>query len=234
MNRQRLLLALPALLLFVVTLALGWPLAGWSRWVDWPPGWQPQGLHGTLLAGRIERLGPPPFPLGPVEWHLQSVFPPRLQASLALHQDRWQLQAHGWPWQWQGQVTVARGAWQDTAGLRWQGRWHGELAWQARGMRCLATHGQLQADDVLLTAPLTLPLGQLQARLQCGPHAGLLAELQQPGRHRLSLRLDGLARQASLVGELDAADGVATWASLAELTGIALPADGKVDWVWRW
>lgn len=183
---------------FILTLLLNLPAAFIARFVDWPPGWQPQVISGTLWTGRMERLGS----VGPIAWTFRP-WAGRSQVSAGFQQQDWALSLNGWPWAWQAELIPGAPLVTPTSGYVLDGHWRGRVIAQGRALRCLSSEGEVYGEDMALLLPWTMVVGKARFRLECRDAMQLLAEVQRHGEHRFEARLDPFARRLNLSGRVE-------------------------------
>ncbi|OEC33828.1 general secretion pathway protein N [Pseudomonas cuatrocienegasensis] len=186
-----------AVAVFSGALLLGAPVSFWARWVNWPDGWQPQALSGSLWQGQAAQLGP----LGPVSWQLALVGP-RAEVRAGALQRQWHLQIEGWPWQWQARLKDAGSLVTPEQPFSLEGDWQGHIEVSGRGRRCLSSTGSLRATQLDLLAPWTMPLGQAELTLDCQDHTHLLARLERAGQHQIAVDVQLAARTTEIDGRV--------------------------------
>lgn len=183
---------------FVLTLLLNLPAAVVARFVDWPPGWQPQAISGTFWNGRMAALGS----VGPVTWTFRPwVGQGRVNAGF--QQQAWALSLSGWPWAWQAELTPGAPLVTPAAGYVLDGQWRGRVRIQGRALRCASSEGEVYGEDMALLSPWTMVLGEARFRLDCRDGMHLLADVRRQGEHRFEARLDPVARRLKLSGQVE-------------------------------
>lgn len=191
MSRRRVLWVA---LVFALTLLAELP----ARWVALVLPLSVQGVSGSLWHGEARQLGD----VGPLAWHWQ---PWRLQAqaSAGFQGQRWELTLSGWPWNWQAalQPQASRGT--VAAAYRLGGDWQGRIELRGSGSTCRAAAGQLLGNDLALSAPWSLTLGQSQWQVDCANGVHLLGRLSLEGQHQAELDADLLARRGRLQGRVE-------------------------------
>lgn len=187
-----------AVAVFSGALLLGAPVSFWARWINWPDGWQPQALSGSLWQGQAAQLGP----LGPVNWQLTLVGP-RAEVRAGALQRQWHLQIEGWPWQWQARLEDAGSLVTPEQPFSLEGDWQGHIEVSGRGRRCLSSKGSLRALQLDLLSPWAMPLGQAELRLACQAQTHLLARLEHPDQHQLALDTNLEGRTTELSGRVE-------------------------------
>lgn len=180
-------------LVFVVTLLLNLPAAWALRLIDWPAGWQPEQVSGSLWNGRVQRAGA----LGPLSWQLR---PWRAQVDTGFAQQHWTFTASGWPWRWQAQLVPGVAAVGVDSRYLIDGHWQGRLQIIGQGGRCVSASGELQGRDIGLLAPWSLTLGEARLSVDCQQGLQGLADVQRAGEHRIQARFD--ARRIQLNGQV--------------------------------
>ncbi|MCG7601622.1 hypothetical protein MHM84_17790 [Halomonas sp. McH1-25] len=214
-------------LIFLVTLALYWPLPVLASWVkdDGGIGIGWQGVEGRLLDGHIERLSFAPqgaFPLavGPVNW--QVTWPGRLDLTLGEPARAWTLTASldgmAVDWQLEGGSLQAI----DTSQLPLSpaGDWLGKLVVTTQGQRCIRAQGGLTSNALRLLTPDPVSLGQARLTLGCDDdgYRWQLTMNDPPGLEltgTLAMAASGGAR-GELTGRLAQDHPLATWRRLLE------------------
>ncbi|GAB7528575.1 hypothetical protein PS3A_09840 [Pseudomonas sp. 3A(2025)] len=182
-------------LVFALTLLLNLPAAWALRLIDWPAGWQPEEVSGSLWNGRVQRAGA----LGPLSWQLR---PWRAQVDAGFAQQQWTLSASGWPWNWQAQLAPGDAATAVNGRYLIDGHWQGRLQIAGQGSRCLRARGELHGRDIGLLTPWTLVLGEARLSLDCQQGLQGLADVQRIGEHRLEARFDARTGQVQLSGQV--------------------------------
>lgn len=138
-------------LVFTFTLLMELP----ATWVARGVGLSARGVSGSLWQGKAQQLGP----VGPVRWALQ---PWRMQADarLGFQGQSWQLRTEGWPWRWQLEATALAAQATALTEYRLAGQWHGALRMQGSGRQCRSSEGRVSVNDLALSEPWSLGLGQ--------------------------------------------------------------------------
>jgi general secretion pathway protein N len=188
---------------FIVTLLFNVPAALIARLVDWPEGWEPKMITGTLWTGRAEQIGP----LGPVVWRLR----PWLgvaQVDSGFQQQAWGLSINGWPWAWQADLLPGAAMVTPSAGYALDGQWQGRLRVEGRGARCLSSEGELVGNDMVLLSPWMMVLGNARLSVDCREKLQLRAQVARDGQHRFDARFDPFARLAVIDGQVESEAGV--------------------------
>ncbi|GEN25689.1 hypothetical protein HCU01_36380 [Halomonas cupida] len=170
--------------------------------LDW------QGIGGTLLDGRVQRLEIAigngwPIGVGPIGWHIES--PGRLQLALGAPQTAWQLSV---------QPELGRLAWQVKGGslavldaratpLALQhpltGRFSGRLQFWTGGGKCLSSQGSLTSPALGMQLPDPVPLGEGLLQLSCDGADAPNWQLALKDGQQLDLALSNEGTQAVLV-----------------------------------
>ncbi|MBX8567560.1 type II secretion system protein N [Pseudomonas cichorii] len=185
-------------LVFVLTLLLNMPAAFLARFVPWTPGWQPQGVAGTLWHGRAERLGS----VGPVSWSLRPWIGQGL-VSAGFQQQVWELKLQGWPWEWTAELAPAGTLVTPATAYVVDGRWQGRLLMQGRGAKCTSGEGNLQGNDLAVLSPWMVVLGNAHLRLECLDGLKLLADIRREGEHRFEIGLEPVTRRMKVSGQVE-------------------------------
>ncbi|MFJ4142201.1 hypothetical protein [Pseudomonas sp. NPDC089734] len=187
-------------LVFVLTLVLNAPAAFVARFVPWAPGWQPQGIEGTLWRGRAERLGA----VGPLSWNIR---PLRGQAQVraGYQQQAWELSAYGWPWAWKAELAPIASLVTPAAGHVLDGRWQGRLSMSGLGASCTSSQGDLQGKDLALLSPWMVVLGNAHLTLECREGLKLLAEVRRDGEHRFEIGVEPAVSRVTVSGWVEPA-----------------------------
>lgn len=182
-------------LVFALTLLLNLPATWALRLVDWPDGWQPEQVSGSLWNGRVQRAGA----LGPLSWQLR---PWRAQVDTGFARQRWTLTASGWPWNWQAQLAPSVATTGVDSRYLIDGHWQGRLQIAGQGGRCVHASGELRGRDIGLLTPWTLALGEARLSLDC--HQGLqgFADVQRIGEYRLEARFEARTGRLQLSGQV--------------------------------
>lgn len=180
-------------LVFSLTLVLNLPAAFVLRQLNWPPGWQPAGVSGSLWQGRIAHLGV----LGPLDWQFRP-WARETQLNLGFGPRIWALSIQGWPWNWQAQLAPHAVSGLPRAGFMLDGEWQGRLQLSGAGRECRNSEGTLIGSDLALLTPWQVNLGTTRIELQCQGGLRVLAELQLANEHRFNIEAD-LARQRAQV-----------------------------------
>ncbi|TWH71451.1 type II secretion system protein N (GspN) [Azomonas agilis] len=186
-----------ALLVFLGHLIPNSPAHFWLECFTWPKDWQPVGVTGRLVQGRIEQLGW----LGPVTWDT-NLWPPRLSMEAGLQQQNWQVQLEGWPWQWQARVWPTHKQPTPQTAVHLEGDWHGQVQIQGQGLVCQSASGQIQGQWLQLVSPWSMPLGQAQISLLCAKEPQLKLSVQQPESHQLNMEAYPYAQRSHWQGQL--------------------------------
>ncbi|GFM89845.1 hypothetical protein PSCICO_52440 [Pseudomonas cichorii] len=187
-------------LVFALTLLLNMPAAFMARFIAWAPGWQPQGVAGTLWSGRAERLGS----VGPLSWRLQPWIGQGF-VSAGFQQRAWELKMQGWPWAWSAELAPAASLITPAAAYAVDGRWQGRLLMQGRGAKCTSSEGSLQGQDLALLSPWMVVLGNAHLKLECRDAMKLLADVQREGEHRFEILLEPAASRMKISGRVEPA-----------------------------
>lgn len=187
-------------LVFALTLVLNMPAAFLVRFVPWAPGWQPQGVAGTLWHGRAERLGS----VGPLSWSLRPWMGQGLVSAGFQHQ-AWELKMQGWPWAWRAELAPAASLVTPATGYVLDGRWQGRLSIQGRGVKCTSSQGDLQGQDLALLSPWMVVLGNAHLAFECRDGLKLLADVRREGEHRFEIGLEPAARRVKVSGQVEPA-----------------------------
>jgi general secretion pathway protein N len=168
-----------------------------ATWVARGVGLSARGVSGSLWQGKAQQLGP----VGPVRWALQ---PWRMQADarLGFQGQSWQLRTEGWPWRWQLEATALAAQATALTEYRLAGQWHGALRMQGSGRQCRSSEGRVSENDLALSEPWSLGLGQGWVEMDCRNGWRLRGQLAQPGQHELRLEADLLARKARVAFNL--------------------------------
>lgn len=191
-------LILWSLVVFAFVMLLGSPAAFWARWVDWPDGWEPQAVSGTLWQGQAQQIGL----FGPVNWRLLLVGPGADVRAGAL-QRHWHLQLRGWPWQWRASLEEDGSTATPEQPISLEGNWEGRIDVRGRGQQCLSSEGRLIALRLDLLSPWAMPLGEGELKLDCSSQMRLLARLDRSGQHRFALDANLEARNTQLNGTVE-------------------------------
>lgn len=226
---------LSLVLVFTLTLLLGWPLQSGLARLPLPADLQLQGAQGSLLAGAIERLSGPGWQVEALRWEVQPGWPLRLHSELEFSGQGWQLEGRGWPWQWQAQLQPQsrRSTPMLQAGVSlfaWQGLWQGQLQLQGRYTQCVNAGGSISSENLTLTAPVLADFGRVALQLQCGAAPRLQVESRGVA-HQLSFNADLQARRSRLRGEIAPDSALAQPAT--EL-GLLKAGQAQVQRGWRW
>ncbi|MFC0268771.1 hypothetical protein [Kushneria aurantia] len=212
-------------LVFILTLALNWPLTGLTGLLAADRGLRLEGASGTLTDARLERIalapGGWPLALGPISWQLG--WSPSVRLQLGQGPGAWQVD----------------GARQGLVGSRWQitggdmaaldmsrlpvevdARWEGQLDVHMAGRRCVASQGALTAAAIRLLTPAPVTVGRGRLRLDCStPRARLLLELEDGEALQLTAELnvdrDG-GGDGELRGFIAASHPLADWRGLLQ------------------
>lgn len=211
-----------AMLVFIITLLLNWPLPLLGAWLEdaLPDTVQWQGARGHLLEGELTRLtldqqGALPVEFGPVSWH--ATWPGRLILTLGTPPHAWTLQAtpdgRAIDWRLQGGALTAI----DTSG--WPaapaGIWQGTLQLTTRGQRCLAAQGSLTSAELSLLTPDPIPLGQGRLQLVCDERGDFRWQLTLEDPPGLSLQavmtMHATGGEGRIAGELAPEHPLAPW-----------------------
>lgn len=184
-------------LAFALTLLCNLPASWLLRGVDWPPGWQPEQVSGSLWHGRIERLGV----VGPLSWQLRP-WQRQLQVDADLQQHAWALRVQGWPWDWQARLQPRSAVATARSEYLLDGQWQGALQIDGRGSRCVDSQGELGGQHLAMLAPWSLALGSARITLNCQQGLQLLADIERAGEHRLQARLAPAQQRLQLSGQL--------------------------------
>ncbi|MCV4281430.1 type II secretion system protein N [Pseudomonas capsici] len=185
-------------LVFALTLLLNMPAAFVSRFVAWAPGWQPQGVAGTVWHGRAEQLGS----VGPVSWRLRPWMGQSL-VSVGFQQQAWELKVQGWPWAWRAELLPAGSLVTPATAYVVDGRWQGRLLMQGRGAQCTSGEGSLQGRDLAVLSPWMVVLGNAHVALECRDGLKLLADVRREGEHRFEIGLEPVNRRMKLSGQVE-------------------------------
>ncbi|MFC6340206.1 general secretion pathway protein GspN [Pseudomonas sp. CCM 7891] len=185
-------------LVFVLTLLLELPAAFVARQLDWPPGWQPGGVSGSVWDGRATRLGV----LGPVEWKVRP-WAQDAQLNLGFQQRIWELSIHGWPWNWQAQLAPRAVSALPPTTFVLDGSWEGRLQVNGAGRTCRTTEGALLGHDLALLSPWMVNLGSTRVELQCRDGMRLLADLQLPAEHSFKVQADPQRQRLQVDGRVE-------------------------------
>ncbi|EWC43373.1 hypothetical protein [Stutzerimonas stutzeri] len=215
-----------AVLVFALALLLGSPAAFWLARVDWPEGWEPQAVSGSLWRGRMGSIGQ----FGPVTWEV-SLWRPGIDALAGFQQRGWAASVRGWPWAWQASL-------QEQGPLNGQpplilvdGEWQGRLDVEGQWRRCESSTGQLQVPELRLVSPWVMLLGQGRVRLDCSEGARMLASLAREGEHHFEAEADLLARRTHLSGRIE---GGAELAVLLRQFGLLGPGQQRFETTANW
>jgi general secretion pathway protein N len=187
-----------AVTVFVLTLLLNLPATLIVRWLDWPPGWQPEGVSGTVWSGNAASVGP----VGPLIWKLRP-WAGQAQFSGGLQQQAWDLSVTGWPWAWQADLLPGEPLVTPAASYTLDGHWTGRLQLRGRGSRCTTSEGELRGQDMALLSPWMMVLGNATLRVDCTDGLQVLAEVQREGEHRFAARLQPFTRRANITGQVE-------------------------------
>ncbi len=182
---------------FILTLLLNLPAAAVARLINWPPGWQPQTVSGTLWDGRVERIGM----IGPLAWKLQPWFGMGLLEG-GFQQQAWALALNGWPWAWRAELIPGAPLVAPASGYALDGQWQGSVHVQGRGSRCTAGGGELLGQDMALLSPWMMVLGNARLTVECRDSLQLLVDVRREGEHRFEGRMDPFAQRAQISGEV--------------------------------
>ncbi|RMO04193.1 hypothetical protein ALQ47_02265 [Pseudomonas cichorii] len=185
-------------LVFAVTLLLNMPAAFLSRFVPWAPGWQPQGVAGTVWHGRAEQSGS----VGPVNWDLRP-WSGQGRVSAGFQQQAWELKVQGWPWAWRAELEPTGSLVTPTTAYVVDGRWQGRLLMQGRGAQCTSGDGSLQGRDLAVLSPWMVVLGNAQLVLECRGGLKLLADVRREGEHRFEVGLEPVAHRMKVSGQVE-------------------------------
>ena len=184
--------------IFILTLILNVPAALVARLFDWPSGWQPQGVSGTVWSGQAQSVGE----IGPLVWRLRP-WMGQGELSAGYQQQAWDLTIDGWPWSWRAQLMPGAPLVTPASSYALDGHWQGKLDIRGRGSRCTASEGELSGQDMALLSPWMMVLGNATLRLDCRDGVQLLAEVRREGEHRFDVRLLPFARRASISGQVE-------------------------------
>lgn len=188
---------------FVLTLLLNLPAALIARTIDWPSGWEPKIITGSLWTGRAEQIGP----FGPLAWKLR---PWLGEAHIdgGFQQQAWGLSISGWPWAWRADLLPGAATVTPSAGYALDGQWRGRLQIEGRGARCVSSEGELVGDDMVLLSPWMMVLGNARLNVDCREKILLLAQVARNGQHRFDARIDPFTRQTQITGQVESEAGV--------------------------
>jgi general secretion pathway protein N len=188
-----------AALVFALTLLLNLPAAFVARLIEWPAGWQPQAITGSVWNGHMEKLGS----LGPLKWNLR---PWAGSATLdaGFQRQNWQMIVSGWPWAWQAELAPTASVVTPAAAFVLDGQWIGQVRIQGRGTRCLSSEGALHASGLTVLSPWMVVLGDANLRVDCQDKLQVFADIQRKGEHHFEARLQPFTRYAVVKGQVQA------------------------------
>jgi general secretion pathway protein N len=189
---------------FVLTLVLNLPASVVVRLINWPPGWQPQNVSGTLWDGRMERISL----IGPLSWKFQPWFG-HARFEGGFQQQAWALAVDGWPWVWRAELTPGAPLVAPASGVALDGQWQGGVHVQGRGSRCTASNGAVLGQDMALLSPWMMVLGNARLTVECRESLQLLADVRREGEHWFEARVDPVAQRARISGEVQPEASVA-------------------------
>lgn len=184
---------------FVLTVVLNLPAAFVARQWNWPAGWQPAGVSGSLWHGHAARLGA----FAPLQWQVRP-WAGEARLSLGFQQRSWQVAVQGWPWNWR--ATLAPGAVNTLPPSLFalDGTWAGRLQVSGAWRSCRSTEGELLGRDLALLSPWMLNLGNSRLALKCSDGLRLLADLQLPTEHRFNIEADLQRQRVQVDGQVEA------------------------------
>ncbi|MFO2466519.1 type II secretion system protein N [Pseudomonas sp. 15FMM2] len=206
-------------LVFALTLLAQLPAAFIVRQINWPSGWQPNGVSGSLWNGHASEVGA----LAPVQWAVRP-WAREVQVNLGFQQRIWELSIHGWPWNWQAQLAPRAVSAVAPPMFVLDGAWDGRLQVNGAGANCRTAAGALVGDDLALLSPWLLNLGSTRLELQCSGGLRLLADLQLPAQHRFKINADLQRQRLQIDGQVEAGAAVtpllvqARWLQASEQT----------------
>ncbi|MFJ4157323.1 type II secretion system protein N [Pseudomonas sp. NPDC089752] len=180
-------------LVFCLTLLIELPAA----WVVRVAGLPLHDVSGSLWRGQARQAGP----AGPVQW---TVRPWRLQADaqLGFQGQGWQVRVEGWPWRWRLEALTLGAQATAQTDYRLAGQWQGRLQLQGAGRQCRTSEGRFTVNDLALSQPWSLGLGQGWLEMDCRTGWRLHGLVVQPGQHQLSVDADLVERRAQVAFEL--------------------------------
>ena len=173
--------ALTVALIFLLTLATHWPLAGLAGVLQRPEV-KLAGVSGTLTDGAVSDIAFTangwPLSLGPLQWQL--TWPLGIFVQLGNAPTAWKIKGdwHGDNSQWM--ITGGDMAALDLSRLPFaiEARWEGALNLTLADGQCAASEGALTAAHIDLLSPTPISLGHGRLHLDCSaaePH--LLLEI---------------------------------------------------------
>lgn len=180
-------------LVFGVTLLLEFPASWLARALALPA----EGVTGSLWQGQARQVAE----VGPLSWHWQP-WRRQAQARVSYQGQAWEVQVRGWPWDWHAHVQALGTQPNLASAYRLAGHWKGTIRLQGAGRQCRGAQGRIAVDDLALTAPWSLGLGQGWLQVECSNGWQLTAQVALAGQHQAALNADLLARQAQLQVEL--------------------------------
>ncbi|RRV06016.1 hypothetical protein EGJ27_15125 [Pseudomonas sp. v388] len=181
-----------------LTVLLNLPASLIARTISWPPGWQPEGISGTLWSGNAVSVGP----IGPLIWKWRP-WMAEAQFSGGFQQQAWDLSVTGWPWAWQADLLPGEPLITPPSAYTLDGHWKGRLQLRGRGSRCTASEGELRSEDMALLAPWMMVLGNATLNVDCREALQVLADVRREGEHRFTVNAEPLARRATIAGEVE-------------------------------
>lgn len=185
-------------LVLTFTLLLNVPAAFVVRQLDWPPGWQPQMVSGSLWDGQMAQLGA----LGPVEWSVRP-WAREIHVDAAFQQRIWALSLHGWPWDWQARLAPGVVSAAPAGSFVLAGQWGGGLNVSGAGRACRSSEGELRGTDLALLTPWVVSLGNTDIRLECREGLKLLATLYLKDEHRFDVEADWDRKRVKVDGRVE-------------------------------
>lgn len=227
--------AFVVVLIFVLTLAVNWPLAGVAGALE-REGVQLDGVSGTLPDGAISAIvfnaEGWPLALGPVEWQL--AWPLGIRLQLGLAPTAWKVDGD-----WRGRTSH----WTITGGdmaaldlsqlpLSLQARWAGKLTLTLAGQRCVASEGALTAENIELLTPTAISLGLGRLRLDCTTGMPRLVVDINDGEAlalTISLALDS-SGTGKVVGVIASSHPLAQWRHLLLPAAEGEQIDEQLSW----
>lgn len=187
-----------ALAVFFATLLWNLPAALIARLVNWPAGWEPHIISGTLWNGRAEQAGP----VGPLAWKLRPWLG-EAQLDGGFQQQAWGLSISGWPWSWQADLLPGAAMATPPASYSLDGHWRGRIQIKGRGSRCTSSEGELNGENMALLSPWMMVLGNARLTVDCSDTLRLLADVRRDGEHQFDARFEPFARRTVIRGKVE-------------------------------